>query len=165
MKNNDIILSKQEIERLCEAYLDCRLSVFEETELEFLLGNSEYSSPVINEVRILMGIQSSFTKRAKTSTFHKKQYLWRKLNISLRVAASAAIILVSAFAIYFGISAADSFSSDSVYIAYAGGQRLNENQTLAQIEADMKEAEAFMNHIAEVEALEQTKIDNFFNLK
>ena len=57
MKDQDVKLTFQEIEQLCVLYMDCRLSVLEETELQYVLGKLPYSSPCIDEVRMLMGME------------------------------------------------------------------------------------------------------------
>lgn len=70
MKEQDIKLTLQETEQLCRLYMDCRLSVLEETELQYVLGKLPYSSPCIDEVRMLMGHQIS--QKALKSTKIKK---------------------------------------------------------------------------------------------
>ena len=47
MKEHDDILTFDETERLCRMYLECGLSVLEEAELKYLLGNVSYSSEII----------------------------------------------------------------------------------------------------------------------
>ncbi len=49
-------LTLQEIEQLCQAYIDCHLSRLQEKELELVLLCSELTSPIITEVRTLMGL-------------------------------------------------------------------------------------------------------------
>lgn len=56
MKEHDVKLTLQETEQLCRLYMDCRLTVLEETELQYVLGKMPYSSPCIDEVRMLMGV-------------------------------------------------------------------------------------------------------------
>lgn len=56
MKEHDVKLTLQETEQLCRLYMDCRLTVLEETELQYVLGRIPYSSPCIDEVRMLMGV-------------------------------------------------------------------------------------------------------------
>lgn len=56
MKEHDVKLTLQETEQLCRLYMDCKLTVLEETELQYVLGKMPYSSPCIDEVRMLMGV-------------------------------------------------------------------------------------------------------------
>ena len=58
MKGKDDILTLQETERLCRLYMDCRLTVLEETELEYVLGHMPYRSALIDDVRRVMGFRS-----------------------------------------------------------------------------------------------------------
>ena len=62
MKDTDHNLTLQETEALCRMYLDCRLSVFEETELQYVLLHSEHRSPLIDDVRTLMMIEPSVAR-------------------------------------------------------------------------------------------------------
>ncbi len=55
MKEHDVTLTLHETEQLCRLYMDCQLTVLEETELQYVLGKMPYSSPCIDEVRTLMG--------------------------------------------------------------------------------------------------------------
>lgn len=48
----------QEIEQLCRAYMDCRLTRLQEKELELILLYCDLTSPIIAEVRVLMGLST-----------------------------------------------------------------------------------------------------------
>lgn len=65
MKQETRHITVEEAEKLCRLYMDCQLSVLEETELEYVLMQSELDSPLINETRVLMGISRSVNLRAK----------------------------------------------------------------------------------------------------
>lgn len=167
MKDKNHTLTLKETEQLCRLYMDCRLTVFEETELQYVLGQIAYSSPLIDEVRILMGIQSTFEKNRKDTPYYKsRSNVWRS-PFFLKVAASLTLIIGIGLYIYYGISTGQS-SSQSIYIAYADGKKLNEEEAKIQIESDKKRSEAFMNMMAEREAQEKQKIElinNKFNEK
>ncbi len=47
-------LSINEVETLCQLYNDCRLSVQEEAELEYILFSTRLNSELIDETRLLM---------------------------------------------------------------------------------------------------------------
>lgn len=51
-------LTYHEIEQLCQAYMDCQLSKRQEKELELVLLCSDLTSPIIAEVRALMGVST-----------------------------------------------------------------------------------------------------------
>ncbi|MBD5355408.1 MAG: hypothetical protein HDR88_00120 [Bacteroides sp.] len=162
MKDNDNnILTLQETEELCRLYMECSLSVHEETELQYVLGKLTYSSPLIDEVRTLMGVQSSVAKINQHK--HKTISLpfWKR-PLFISVAASVALLVGIGIPVYKN-SIESSGSDKTVYIAYANGVKMNKEQSIAQVEADMKRAEAFMNHIAKLEEEEEKKIENFMN--
>lgn len=57
MKDKELELSVAELETLCNLYLDCKLSVLEETELYFVLLNTDKESVLINDTRSIMGVE------------------------------------------------------------------------------------------------------------
>lgn len=65
MKQNPKHITLEEAEQLCRLYMDCQLSVLEETELEYVLMLSELDSPLLSETRALMGISRSVNLQAK----------------------------------------------------------------------------------------------------
>ncbi len=65
MKQNAKHITVEEAEQLCRLYMDCQLSVMEETELEYVLMQSELDSPLLRETRALMGISRSVNLQAK----------------------------------------------------------------------------------------------------
>ena len=65
MKQNANHITLEEAEQLCRLYMDCQLSVLEETELEYVLMRSELASPLLHETRALMGISRSVNLQAK----------------------------------------------------------------------------------------------------
>lgn len=65
MKQNPKHITMEEAEQLCRLYMDCQLSVLEETELEYVLMQSELDSPLLSETRALMGISRSVKLQAK----------------------------------------------------------------------------------------------------
>ena len=65
MKQNPKHITMEDAEQLCRLYMDCQLSVLEETELEYVLMLSELDSPLLSETRALMGISRSVNLQAK----------------------------------------------------------------------------------------------------
>ena len=59
MKQYTRHITVEEAEQLCRLYIDCQLSVLEETELEYVLMQSGLDSPLISETRTMMGISRS----------------------------------------------------------------------------------------------------------
>ena len=65
MKQDTKHITMEDAEQLCRLYMDCQLSVLEETELEYVLMQSELDSPLLSETRALMGISRSVNLQAK----------------------------------------------------------------------------------------------------
>ena len=85
MKQDTRHITIEEAEQLCRLYMDCQLSVLEETELEYVLMRSELDSPLLRETRALMGISRSVYLQAK------KKHLF--VTWGWRAAACAAILI------------------------------------------------------------------------
>lgn len=158
MKEEDAKLTLQETEQLCRLYMECRLTVLEETELQYVLGKLPYSSPCIDEVRMLMGIAAE----PKSNTPAKKKSGFMRSKTIIGIAASLALLLVASVAL-FDHGATTTQSGDGFYIAYANGEKVGREQTVKQVTADMRAADEFLSHIAELEAQEQIMVDNFIN--
>ena len=85
MKQEARHMAVEEAEQLCRLYMACQLSVLEETELEYVLMQSELDSPLLSETRALMGILRSI----KLQTKKKRMFVtWEWL-----AAACVAIII------------------------------------------------------------------------
>lgn len=78
-------MTVEEADQLCRLYMDCQLSVLEETELEYVLMQSGLDSPLLSETRALMGISRSVNLQAKK----KRLYVTR----GWRTAACVAILI------------------------------------------------------------------------
>ncbi len=157
MKDQDVKLTLQEAEQLCRLYMDCRLTVLEETELQYVLGKLPYSSPCIDEARMLMGLVISMKNGVS-----KKKYGFLHSRIAISIAASVAILLTVGIAL-FNSRALNEQNSSDLYIAYANGQEVSQKLAVNQVKSDIKRADEFLNHIAELEAQEREKVENFIN--
>lgn len=160
MNRQDIQLTLHETEQLCRLYMDCRLSVLEEAELEYLLGKLPYSTPIIDETRVLMGLR--FPSATAVPAPPRKHGRILRGQLLFRVAASVAVICAIALAAVFHGTGGESGGAP-VYIAYANGVRTDGEQTVRQVESDMQKAESFMHRMALIEAEEQQKVEDFMN--
>ncbi len=158
MKEHDVKLTLQETEQLCRLYMDCRLTVLEETELQYLLGKMPYSSPSIDEVRMLMGVSIQM----KDKEFSKKRFTWFNRKIGIGIAASVTMLLAVGVALFNSRTVNDNYSA-GVYIAYANGQEVSQELSVQQVKSDMEQADEFLKHIAKLEAQEQEQVENFIN--
>ncbi len=156
MKEHDVKLTLQETEQLCRLYMDCRLTVLEETELQYVLGKMPYSSPCIDEVRMLMAV--AIPMNVKESP--KRKFGWFSRRVASGIAASAAILFAVGVALFNDRD--DSYSS-GIYTAYANGQEISHELSVQQVKSDMEQADEFLKHIAKLEVQEQEQVENFIN--
>lgn len=164
MTERDDILTKQEAETLCRLYMDCRLSVFEETELRYFLSQVDYHSELIDEVRRIMEIEDDVVVKAKSKSNAKVEIHKRFRKRMVFWGCAACVALVAGVATF--VFRNSSFSSSEVqpyYIAYVGGTRLSDEAARLQIEAEKKSADDFIKEMTELEADQQQLIDNFIN--
>lgn len=162
MKEQDDKLTLQETEQLCSMYMDCSLSVLEETELRYFLTQVNYHSPMIDEVRRIMDIDTYVSDKASNKDGRAKKRLFRNWRVYAGVAASIALIIGIGISLRQPSSQA-SEESQSYYIAYANGQRLSDEDARIQVEAAIKSADGFLKEMTELEASKRQIIDDFFN--
>lgn len=162
MKEQDDKLTLQETEHLCSLYMDCSLSVLEETELRYFLTQVDYHSPLIDEVRQIMVIDSYISHKPRVKAGYSRKILFRKWPVYLNIAASVAILI--GIGLSFRQSSSNgSVESQSYYIAYADGHRMSDEAARLQIEAEKSTADDFIKEMTELEASKQQMIDNFLN--
>ena len=152
MKHPENQFTTEEIEKLCQLYMDCQLSVLEETELEYVLMQSDFDSPLINETKELMAVSRSF--KLETTKPHKSIWTW-----ALRVAACAAIAL-GAFALFQHINID---RDDDYCIVYVAGKRASAKEAHIIAEADVAKMQKFMQVVNEQQTQEEAKVEQFMN--
>lgn len=152
MKHPENQFTIEEVEKLCQLYMDCQLSVLEETELEFVLMQSDFDSPLINETKELMAVSRSF--KLEASKPHKSIWSW-----ALRVAACAAIVL-GALALFQHININRDNGNCIVYVA---GKRVCAEEAHIIAEADVAKMQQFMRVVNEQKAQEEAKVEQFMN--
>lgn len=171
MKENNHILSLAETEELCRMYMDCELSVREETEFQYVLGKLPYSSPLIDEVRTLMGLQSAAALRLKPETINVKRR--KEWNIRWVAGIAASVVILLGIGVALFRTNGENEAERVVNIAYSNGIRLTGEQLMAQIQRDNARTDAFIKRMDDMEAEEIEadeieaenidKFDEFFN--
>lgn len=141
MKIDELNLSVDELDKLCHLYMDCKLTVLEEKELEFVLTQSSFTSPVIEEVRSLMAI--TYLPKQKKPIYKTSFLNWKYIS---GVAASLAVMFSIAYYLFFYQSSIlqDNNSSAHVY-AYHHGERLNDKEAVSSTNIAMAKADSLMN--------------------
>ena len=155
MKYLDNHLTTEEVERLCELYLGCRLSVLEEAELEYVLMHCDLASSVIEETKELM-VTSRFFKFEKDKKTHNNVWL------TMRVAACVAIIL-GGIAFYRNNTRNHSNVCSNDCIVYIAGKKANKDDARKIAEADVAKMRQFLQVVDEQKAKEKAKVEHFLN--
>ncbi|MDE6559702.1 MAG: hypothetical protein K2K29_07435 [Muribaculaceae bacterium] len=164
MKDQDNKMTLQEIEQLCRLYLDCHLSVLEEMELEYVLSQVDYHSPLIDDVRTIIGFfPSESTCKQKSDIIIKRPFRKNRM-FQIGAAASVAILLCLGIILFGNISDPNTTSKQDYYIAYADGKRLNDKEAKILIQQEISSADEFIRNMGEIEKMEMEMINNFETL-
>ena len=147
MKQNAKHITMEEAEQLCRLYMDCQLSVLEETELEYVLMLSELDSPLLRETRALMGISRSVNLQAKKKRLFVT-WGWR--------AAACVAILIGCVALLM-----NHITTETNTIANKEDVELSVNTTkeIAKSEATKKESQEIMVKTEERVEIEATQAE------
>lgn len=150
-------LSLEETEQLCRLYMDCQLTLLEETELQYVLGKLHYSSPLINETRTLMDISLSCEieqkERDQISNKGKKNGMFKRI---LFAAASVALILSIGFPIYRHFKE----ESELYCQVFAHGQEVSRDKAIAIAENGLARIDQFFENIESIEIEQQQRIES-----
>ncbi len=151
-------LTIQEVELLCQAYIDCHLSLKQEKELELILLASDLSSPLITEARALMGMSTLMSLRAHKDDNIKKNKL--PLFKYSAIAACFAIIMVCAGYFYFV-----SLPNKEDYDVYAcvDGKILTGHEAQTIVNETEKETMRMYRSIIEEAEAEQRITEQYIN--
>lgn len=135
-------LTKAEAEALCQAYLDCRLSLQEELELEYVLARSDLHSELIDDVRGMMIASRSF---ADTPSVQLTQRSPRRSRRWLLYSAAACVAVV----LSVGISLINhqGESAEPEYIAYISGKQLRGEEAKRACLAELAQYNQMMNEV------------------
>lgn len=160
-------LTTEELDLLAKAYLECRLSKLQEMELALALGESDASTPDIDEAREMLGIElelaSASCEGALTEPCEIKARTGKPFAMFLRVAACIAAVIVLAVTVKWAVSTDKNDSYVSVYI---DGKEIS-SEVEAQKIADRIEKEC-MEKLAESKRNSEKEYEtcmNMFNVK
>jgi len=156
MKPKELNLTIKELDELCRLYMDCRLSVMEEKELEYILSHTALTSPAIDEVKALMNIQ--LLPQSSRLTPGKRRWNWRYIS---GIAASVAVLV--SVALFFSAPEKSNppENESGVYIAaYSNGERLSGNDAVTATSIAMAKADSLMNYAALAEHEYMRKADD-----
>lgn len=138
----------EELDELCRLYMDCKLSVLEEKELEYVLSHTTLNSPAISDVKAVMGVQTL------NVSHRKRAWNWRVLS---GIAASVATIIC--LTVYFSSNRQDT----TLITAYSHGRQLGEEEAIAASTIAMSKADSLMNYAAMIEREQLLKAEYIMN--
>lgn len=147
MKQKAKHITMEDAEQLCRLYMDCQLSVLEETELEYVLMQSELDSPLLSETRALMGISRSVNLQAKK----KRLFVaW-----GWRAAACVAVLIGCAVLLRNHITT----ETDAIANKESTGLSVNTTKEITKSEATKKESQEIMVKTEERVEIEATQAE------
>lgn len=150
MKHSDEHFTISEVERLCQLYLECELSLQEELELEYVLSHDGWHSPLIDETRQLMVV----SRPVKFAAPRRRVTRWWLLC----TAASVAIVLGTIGIVWQNVKPA----GDDC-IVYVSGERVGGEAAHEIAEADVARMQQFLQAVSGQKAAERAKVEQFMN--
>lgn len=139
----DTPLTLSELEELSQLWFECRLSRSDERRLMKILAESQLSSPVIDDARALMGLESARPRKRWRMRGHAHGS--RRLNVWM---AAASVALVGAVGITLALQTQS--SDQDMYVVYVNGKQVEDAEAARQM-AEVRYRES-MRMIEETEA-------------
>lgn len=168
MKDKQHILTQQEAEDLCRAYMECRLSVLEERELQYVIAQLQYDSPLIEETRALMIAEGlAFPEkevRMKPGFGLKRWMIGIAASVAVLIAVSMLIGHGGGPAVGHGDATVIMESSEDIVIAYDGGKRLSQEDSEKAVEESRKRAQALIAMAEKKMNEDRMKSEYYMNL-
>lgn len=161
MRESELNLTIEELETLCNLYMECKLTPLEEVELEFVLQNTNLQSPLITDVKKIMGLEEfKFIKSISQTRRNFRKNKWIKL-----IPGIAASILIMALVSSYIISSYQiSSSPETIYCrVYSNGHQIDYDEALEIANKNLEKMVAFEEKIKMIQIREKEKIEEFNN--
>ena len=162
MNESELNLTIEELDALCIFYLDCKLTPLEEVELEIILQNTNLKSPLIFDVKRIMGFEEFIYLKSNNKTksnFRKNKW------IKLIPGIAASMLIMVMVSLYIISSYNTSLYPGTIYCqVYANGKQVDQEEALQIASRNLEKMEAFEKKIKMIESREKDKIKNFNNL-
>ena len=151
-------LSVEETEQLCRLYMECGLTRLEEVELQYVLGILPYSTPVIDEARVLMNIslssQAGQNEGTSVKTEGKKKNITRRI---LMIAASIVLILSVGIPVFLHFRR----HSDFYCQVFTNGKEVSRDKAIVIAEGELERIDRFFENMQTIESEQQQKTESF----
>ena len=149
-------LSMEETEELCRLFMECKLTLLEEAELQYVLGQLPHSSPIIDDTRKIMDISLAYelerNERRRTKPNEKKNFI-RKI---LFAAAAVAILLSVGIPTWLHFKQ----ESDLYCQVFSNGQEVSGDKAMAIAEGELERIDKFFENMNNIESEQQQKIES-----
>lgn len=165
MKDKDVELSVKELETLCTLYIECKMSVLEETELYYVLLKTDKESTIINETKEIMGLERKFIY-SRPRVIPKKPFYKRIAFYG--VAASIALVITLSIPLIFTNPTDENSNSNIVSkqiecVVYSNGKRIVGDEALSIAQVNINKMNDFEKKIQLHIKSEQDKVENFMS--
>lgn len=159
MKENQKYLSLEETERLCRLYMECRLTLLEETGLQYILGKLNYSSPVIDEARTLMDLSlcHHVIKDDIFQSSNRKEHKRKRMIRYIAAAASIAVVVAGGVTLWSRTDRQEDFYCQ----VYENGKQVCRTTAINIAESEMQRIDLFIEKMIDIDNDIQTKLDSF----
>lgn len=142
------ILNRQEVEQLCQLYLDTRLTATEEAQLRYVLGKLPYRSELIDMTRAIMQAELAVATPKVTPTKKPRHAVWTRIAALAAAVALMVGVAVSIVRFYQPTQPkADitlSVDDDNIIMAFEGGRQLSPEESEKAVETAMRKAETLL---------------------
>ena len=163
MKDKNIELSIGELETLCNLYIECKLSVLEETELYYVLLKTDNDSALINETRSIMGLEQK-NADCKPPIVSKKPFY--KRFVFYGAAACLALVIGLSVPVIFN-NRSDENNPDNIAstqiecVVYSNGKRITGDKAISIAQANIDKMNDFEKKMQLHIESEQDKVESF----
>lgn len=145
MKDTKDNISIEELETLCGLYMECGLTRLQERELQYVLEHTALRSPLVDDVRRMMGFSDRLASAhavAVAPVKARRASCWSRA-MAVNIAASVALIIGVAVGIHYARPAGS--HDGMVCEVYVNGRHIvDEEAALTKANADLARARSIM---------------------
>lgn len=131
MNENKHKLTLEETEQLCRLYWECHLTPFEETELLYILLNSQFDTPLIKDTKDFIGVEKLIGNHAQHTS--KAKPLYKNYWFFGAAAASLIGLIIISLAFFHENNITSEYSIPVVTHNYTTSNIANTNDTTTLI--------------------------------
>lgn len=170
MDRHKLTYDKNKVEELCRLYMEGRLTLEEEKDLQRLLAHiEEENSDVVDETLFLMGISKAVSKSSaipetvaiaagSPQSLPRRRRLWGRL---VKIGSAAAVVAV-AFTVGWHFHKSESTAEGEVCEVYAFGEKITDKKKCREMA--MESYRNSMGLIARMRQLEEEKMSVMENV-